>query len=206
MNRLLRGEGLASSLPSRSLKFFIQVGRRYYCKHGSMDTGLKPHSVRRPGVLLSDDTPVNNSPSVHTAMTPGGRKIVIPRLPHKTALLSLFSTNQKFISASCAPIPRNPDRRRHSANRKDVLRAEHSVDFCVLGTVETLALLLRRYRCGAVWEGDMGKLSRYVESVRMKLPVWRVEEFRYESDRKILSGYIVENCQLLIIIETKMNM
>ncbi|CAD1479668.1 unnamed protein product, partial [Heterotrigona itama] len=31
-----------------------------------MDTGLKPHSTRHPGVLLSDDTSVNNSPGAHT--------------------------------------------------------------------------------------------------------------------------------------------
>lgn len=103
------GEGRGSRPRGRSLKFFIQAGRRHYSTHTLVDTGLKPHSPRRPGVLLSDDTPVNNSPGAHTAMTPGGREIVIPRLPHKTGLRPLFSSNQKFISAYCAPLPRNLD-------------------------------------------------------------------------------------------------
>lgn len=38
----------------------------HYSKHTLVGTGLKPHSPRRPGVLLSDDTPVNNSPGAHT--------------------------------------------------------------------------------------------------------------------------------------------
>lgn len=38
----------------------------HYSKHTLVGTGLKPHSTRRPGVLLSDDTPVNNSPGAHT--------------------------------------------------------------------------------------------------------------------------------------------
>lgn len=74
-----------------------------------MDTGLKPHSVRRPRVLLSDDTPVNNSPGAHTHRDDArGRKIAIPPATHKTILRPLFSCTLNLSRLIVLPFPRNP--------------------------------------------------------------------------------------------------
>lgn len=97
--RLRRGTRFQATGPI--LKVLHTSRQRHYSKHTLMDTSLKPHSPRRPGVLLSDDTPVNNSPGpgLHSDDA-RGRKIVIPAAAaHKTAL-----------RVRCFPAPENLSR------------------------------------------------------------------------------------------------
>lgn len=76
----------------------------HYSKHTLMDTGLKPHSARLPGVLLSDDTPVNNSPDAHARRWRQWTENRDTAASHKTGPPPAVFQAPKFISVYCVPV------------------------------------------------------------------------------------------------------